>query len=333
MSLAAELLIARIGAEWGLINTFLSWSGQGCPLLDVSENPPHRLAMRPLGGVGQGGGAGLAAWAPPIDLTRDKTTPARLASAGVMMVDACCVPGQDVLWRGLSPLVGVVRLRGAPADGPPQKTGYTLLFADDSAPPPQRDHVLVRDDLLTDGARDFTSDLVARRIDELDWLRNLVGDGDVVRELRYKADTSECHFHPVRLLDQPDASQFDAALGEGRLTLDLNGEVSIAAPQFAAKPAPVGLTISGRDAQDLPPTIYLDEPENWDIAISPRRTSWRIVITPHKPVVSEVTAFEVRLPGGAAAEVTEAWVGVSRRRAAWEDWDEADARLALEESW
>ena len=333
MSLAAELLIARISAECGSIRAVLSWSGLGCPLLDMGANPPHRLAMRPLGGVSPGGRSGLAAWAPPIDLTRDKVSSARLAAAGVMMVDACTAPGQDVLWRGLSPLVGVVRLRGQPPEGPPEKSGFTLLFEDDDAFPEQRDFVLLRDDLLTDGVQALADDLKERKVDEFDFLRDVVGDGDLVQEFRYKAGISECHLHPVRLLDQPDAQQLDVALGEGRVVLDRNGEISIAAPQFAARAAPVGLTITGGEPGGLAPTVFFDDPEGWKADIVRRRDGWRLTAMPIAPSPSEVTAFEVRLPGGVGAEITETWVGVSRRRAAWEDWDEADARLALEESW
>lgn len=333
MSLCAELLIARISADCGSIRTLLSWSGLGCPLLDLGANPPHRLAMRPLGGVSPGGGAGLAAWAPPVDLTRDKITSARLAAAGVMMVDASMAPGQDVLWRGLSPLVGVVRLRGCPPEGAPAREGFTLLFEDDAAPASHRDYVLVRDDLLSDGARALADELKTRTVDEFDFLRDVVADGDVVQAVRYKADISECHLHPVRVLDQPDAMQLDAALGEGRLILDRNGEVSIAAPQFAAAAAPVGLSITGVAPDGPPPAVYFDEPETWDISLTPRRNGWRLLATPNNPRPSEVTAFEVRLPGASGADISETWVGVSRRRAEWEDWDEADARLALEESW
>ncbi len=336
MSLAAELLIARIADEIGPVKAFLSWTGLGCPLLDGVAYPPHRMAMRPLGGLMPGGKQGLAAWTPPFDLSRENAAAAMVASSGVMIVDAVGLEGSDMLWRALSPLVGAVRLRGAPAEQEGMKVtkpGFTVVFADDGVAPASRDHVLVRDDLLTDTLTAFAGDLTNRKLDEFDRLRLAVRDADVITEIRYRANYSQCHFHPVRALDQPDAFQLDHALGEGRCVLDRDGVASIALPQFAAKAAPIGITLADVPHACGQPIVQFDEPDAWLVDVAGTALGWQIVATPRNATPSEATTFELRLPGSPGAEISEVWAGITRRRAAWEDWDEADAQLNLEESW
>lgn len=336
MSLAAELLIARIAENAGGPGlSFLSWTGLGCPLLDCGASPPYRLAVRPLGGVTPGGVDGLATWAPPADLSRDTKIATRLATSGLMIVDALGVDGRDALWRALSPVVGAIRLRGAPeaSAGGAAKRGFELVFADDAVAPAIRDHVLVRQDLLSDGVRRLAADLAARKVDEFDRLRAIIRDGDVFTDIRFGAGYSRCRLHPVRALDQPDAYQLDAALGDGRLVLDRDGVASLATPQFAASPAPFGLVINDVSPDGPPPVVHFDEAGAWNAATSRVRNGWRITATPASARPAEATVFEIRLPGGQGATISDVWVGVRRRRAAWEAWDEADALLKLEESW
>ncbi len=326
MSIGAEILMREI---MDTLNgaVLLSEFGDGCALLDEATVPPVRIARRPVGGIVCRGD--LTTFMPPLDLNRRADDCRRLALHAPLIVDAVRAEAPDLIARaeGFAPnQIAVLRVRG----GEYPTHALKLIYQDPSG----QDHLYLRRDLISDKITDRSNVLMSAAVDEFDTLASAIGRGTVLKKLRHCAGLSEVILNPAPTLDQPDARQIAAALGEGRATMAADGACALIIAQLSGTPQSVRVTISGLEAGAPDPVISLSNAPDWTIRATRDGINWRADATPKPGAASLVSVFaEIEAPESFAAEVTEITTAIIRKRGAWEIWDEAQKQLELEESW
>ena len=325
MSVGGELMMRAIfDAMAGAV--FLSDHGDGCPLLDAAALPPVRLARRPVGGVIRRDG--LTTFAPPLDLARRGADCRRLAQALPIFIDAVADDAARLTSsaRALAPdAVAALRVRG----GKPADPALTLIYEN----PTGADRIYLRRDLISEALSVQAAALMAAQVDEFDALTDVMAGG-VIRSLRHGARLSEALLDPASLIDQPDARQIAAAIGEGRAVLSAGGGCTLFAPQLTGAPTPASLVVSGLDPGAPDPAASLPNAPGWTLRSQREGDALRIIARPGADAPPLVSVFiEIDAPDSPDAEVTEVTSGISRMRGAWEIWDEAQQQLELEESW
>lgn len=326
MSVGAEILMRAIVDRMdGAL--FLSEFGDGSPLLDGAALPPVRMARRPVGGVCRRGT--LATFAPPLDIAARRADCVRLAQRRLVIVDAIAADAADLVACAdllAKDAVAALRVRGARYAHP----SLTLVYESHSG----ADQIYLRRDLITDEIAARASALAAAKIDEFDALSKMVGKGGVVTAIRHGAGQSEAMLDPASLLDQADARQIAAALGDGRAIMAKDGGCALFVPQLSGAPMPVAIVCGGLDAGALDPCVSISNAPGWTLETRHAGDAHHIVVRPTpdaRPVVS--LFLEIEAPDSPNAHVTEIASAITRARGAWEIWDEAQQQLELEESW
>ncbi|MEM7268555.1 MAG: hypothetical protein AAF401_04800 [Pseudomonadota bacterium] len=328
MTLAAELLMGAIGESLPGPRCLLSDFGDGSPLLDECARPPVRIAQRPAGGLSFGGGC--VSWRPPLSITRDREAAERAISSGALIVDATDSDAASLIGRAirLAPEnLTVIRLRGGTGKRiAPQH--FRLLW--DEAD----DRVFISGQCDTPELRDLASKLARCEIDEFDAFRTAAG-GAVFGDMRFGVALAEVGLKPTAMIDQPEQRQIAHALGEGSAVFGENGSVALAMPQLAAQPASFGGSVSGLGDGAPAPVVKLSGAADWSVALQRSEGSWSFTATPDgaRPATSVFLELRVSEAQSKSAWISDLWTGAVRRRGDWETWDEAAARLELEESW
>lgn len=327
MSLGAELVFAFLAKEIAPV-VYLSRNGQGAPLLDEVLSP-WRLSVRPLGGFRRFGES-FAGLSEPVSLIDEPDRSKTLVAGKRLLVD--CVAGDvfSLLGRAAQATEGgaaAIRVRGAFEAELPED------FVKIWACPSGREYVSVKAEFATDRVQNFTRDLQAGNVDEFDQFRAFSQAQKRVKFVRHRASFAEAHFHPVVALDQPDNRQHDLALGEDRLVFAEDNLCALVLPQFAAQPAPVGCVVDNVPFDAPDPRLRFDEADEWRVEHRRRRNKWVAVAYPQTDEASVIVTLDIEAKHAPQAEITELWSGLTRNRGDWEEWDEADAQLKLEESW
>ncbi len=326
MSLGAELLMRSI-ADSLEDAVFLSEFGDGCPLLDEAAKAVMRMARRPVGGIIRRDG--FVTLPPPVDLFRRGDDCQRLAQHGLLIVDTTTAQAAELLEiaKELAPdRLAALRIRGEAFSSHPLQ----LVFEDNAG----RDHVYLHEDLIASGVAGNAIALKTSGIDEFDAFSSFIGAGNVIKSLRHGAAHSEVVLYPAAMLDQPDAGQIAAALGEGHVVMAADGGCALIAPQLSGAPQPVSVTIADLEAASPNPLISLPNAPEWTIDAHREGSIWKAVASPNDGATSLVSLFvEIEVAESLTAEVTEVTTAVTRKRGAWEVWDEAQTQLELEKSW
>lgn len=325
MSLGAELLIRAIADRLG-DTALLSEFGDGGPLLDAAAHPPVRLALRPVGGVVRR--ESLKTFSPPLDIQQRSADCNRLAKGGRLIVDAVAGDAQRLLNSAqilATDAVAALRVRGAGH----ANASLKLIFNS----PAGDEQVYLRRDLATDELLAIAHKLERAEIDEFDALTAAM-NGGVIASLRHGAAMSEAMFDPATLLDQPDAAQIAAALGDGRAVMAEDGGCALFITQLSGAPMPARLVIGGLEAGAPDPAISLSNAPEWSVRLRREKDAVQVQMLPAPKAAPLVSLFvEIDAPGSPNAQVLEVSSGIARLRGAWEVWDEAQQQLELEESW
>ncbi|MGB0507096.1 MAG: hypothetical protein ACPGGK_12950 [Pikeienuella sp.] len=328
MSLGGELLFAHMAGALGPV-IYLSRSGQGSPLLD-EVTQLWRLCVRPVGGFRRAGEifAGLSV---PTSVVNEPEQAAKLATGKRLLIDCVSEDVFALLGRGerISETgAAAVRVRGV-FDGHLSDEFSQVWECNKGI-----ERIYLRESLNSDFIRMFAEELRTGRIDEFDQFRAFFTQRKCrINSVRHRAHLAEAHFHPVIALDQPDDWQHDVALGEDRLVFAGDALCALILPQFAAAPAPFGCVVENLPEAAPNPRLRFDEFDEWKVQETRRKSRWIAVAYPVAKMPSVVVTFDIEAKGAPNAEVTELWSGLTRDRGDWEEWDEADAQLKLEESW
>ena len=324
MSIAAEIvmqrLAQRLAGDDGMI-ALSSELGLASPGVEAAANVV-RLALNPVGGMRR---RPAAMFSPPIDMPGSQDEAVRVLRSLPVLADFNTATVSDRVER-LRRLSGrtpdVLRLRGSVAG----ISGMELLFSDAE----MNEAVFVTENVRSDGVCDGLNPAEPGFLDEFDALAISAKRG-IFESLNFTAEGADLHLDPLSCLDLPDACQIDAALGEGHVRPDEGGACSLAVPCLGASSAGfrLGLSLPGFDGR-----LKAVASGAADIfaASSGPADCWAIEGTFIGG--AEAALVDFLAPGcGAGSTVTNVALKIARRRGAWEAWDEADAQLALEESW
>lgn len=325
MSLGAEIgfaaLAQALAGEQDRSVALFSEFGAGSLLIEAGSSV-QRLALRPTGGLHR---YPASRYDPAISVDQDLAEARRVAARGPLFLDVVAQQ-MDVMMqtatRLSSDLPSALRVRGGEGAAIP---GYAALFSDLES----GDHLYLRADIDAGTFREFFASLKSGRVDEFDRLPGYC-NGRSMLSVRFVAGGGEVLLDPVTTLDLPDPTQIDAALGGGHAIADPARTVAFVLPQLSAQPAPFGIAISGLNAGAADPKLIGEIPGDWVIDINREDQIWTCCIKP--TVTREAEFIELNCPNH-DIEITEVWTGARRKRAAWEDWDEAGAQLDLEQSW
>lgn len=318
MSLGAELALAYLVEGRG--GAILSEFGAASPLA-AAVGGLERLALTPVGGVLL---HPVARYAPPVSLSAAADDAARIAEAGLLVMDLAAESATEMF-------AAAAKVRAAPPDILRTRgeigavEGYEPLFADGETRGDAQDAVWMRDGAASDAQRATLGRLGARDVDEFDELARYSTSGGWNAALRHNVTGAEAVLSPATMLDSPDDGQINAALGGAGAVFDAEGRAALAMPRFSRTASRFGVVVAARSAPRL---LYAGPGVSMKIAAEGR--TWRIEGRGEAP--AEVDLIEIEVDDADAA-IVETWLGGARRRAAWEAWDEADAQLSLEESW
>lgn len=307
MSLGAEIGFARIAASLGGPVALLSGLGVGSPLAAFAAAPMARIALRACCGLRRA----PAAYLPP--LAAGSPAAARAASRAFLMVDA----RHDL---GVAPAAAALR-PGLPDAfrGPDAPEGLSPVFTD----PEGGERLWLAPGLGDDALFEALAALAAGRLDEFDALGSLASGA--LRGLRHLPGRAEALLDPIAALDRPDARQRDFALGEGRAVFGADGVAALMVPALGDA-SELGLTVAGL-APGAPDPAFAPPP-GWRMATTREGPLWRLALSAPNRGEAALIELACAAPG---AEITEIWTAATRRRAAWEAWDEADALIDWEE--
>lgn len=324
MSIAAEIVMQRLARRLtgrGEAIALASRLGLASPGVESVANVV-RLALNPVGGMRR---RPAAMFAPPIDLVGAPDEAARLLEACAIFADftqETVEEGLDSLRRLAGRTPEVVRLRGAVAE----VSGMRQLFSDNESSEVVFVNDSVRVDQICDGLDPFEPGFV----DEFSVLSINEARG-VFKGLNFTAAGADLSLDPLSALDLPDAGQIDAAVGEGVVRPDCHGACSLAVPSMGAASTGfrIELSLPGFKGQ---PVISASGAADLSIVEPESGNVW--CISGIFDAASEAALVDFLAPScGADSAVSKVVLEIVRRRGEWEAWDEADAQLALEESW
>ncbi|MEM7546307.1 MAG: hypothetical protein AAF367_12280 [Pseudomonadota bacterium] len=325
MSLGAELglaaLIEALRQREARPVALISEFGIGSPF--AAQVPGvQRMALRPSGGVHL---SPVVRYDPAIDIGHDARDARRIAGHGLFVVDAVA--------DGLNALLRAARRIGVDRMAALRLRGGTQMPLPDMRPvlrdERSGDVLYLHEEFDLVSLGDRLAAIASGECDEFDLLAGMRGT-DICADLRFVALGAEVVLHPVCALDLPHVEQLDAALGERRAVIDPALTMALTVPQFSARPAPFGLSITGLAPGAGDPSLIGVTPDDWQINAVRHGPEWTCRITPAR--IREAEFLELSCPHG-GVELTDIWTGAVRRRAAWEDWDEAGAQLDLEQRW
>lgn len=338
MSLGAEIAMQRVAARHsaergGAPLAVISESGAGSPGVEAVA-PTLRLAWRPAGGLRI---APAAIYDPPVNLRAAPEDARRILASAPILADVPETLVEDVLKLCATFAGRLPDALRAPAGAPPP-VGMVTGFVDATG----GEAVWLAPDFDAAGLFDGLNPSQPGFVDEFDALAR--GGGSALAGLRYTATGAEAMIRPVMALDLPDARQLDHALGEGRAVFDEEGACSLAAPRLDRGAGEIGFAVAGLAAAD-----GTAQPGEQDLPVvatdagapgAPRfsRVGDRLEVRVPAAAGQAVVRLDISFPRLAptrrrALEIVEVWTGVRRRHGPWEDWNEAEAQVALEESW
>lgn len=322
MSLSAELLFADIAEALGP-SIYISPGGQGAPLLDALPRPPVRFAERSVGGFVQRGS--FLAVESPLSLHRDRDVLMALGAQRAALVDISEGDADRLLeWVAAATPHGAaaIRVRSGECDAP----GMTTAFQDRET----GEAILVRGDLLSADLRARAEAYELTKFDEFDTFVARSRDSAIIG-LEYLATDARVHFAPLTVLDQPDPQQIVRALTWTEAWMAADGGAALVLPQLSSTPTSAGFSLWGLDQAASLPRITVAA-SGWRVDANWVDGNWEVQLSPQGARPSPALLVEIS-GAGPEVELRHAWSSASRRRDLWEDWDEADAQLTLEESW
>lgn len=322
MSLGGDLALSWLAQAGAPTLALFTPLGVGAPLLDASSSV-LRLASRPTGGVRL---EPYRAYEPPCDVRRSPEDAARIADSAPLFVDVASAELEET--RAALASIGVAapaiaRIRGA---APPPWPDMSKIFqTGDGA------EAIWAGPAFSGYADDAALGAIAAAAsDEFDVLRRLARRGRFTA-LRHRRAAAEVAMIPATALDAPDGRQIDHALGEGVAVFDRDGEAALALPTVGADGGGFRVEVEGLSPEAPSPRIRGEAPADWTVETARDGGRWRLVAKTTRR--REAERVEIAAPGSPDAWIEAVWIGVRRRRGDWEIWDEAEARLNLEESW